>query len=364
MKHGWTGGQYSLWRGVLGIALAVHCAHRCFAAFAASDASLIAIVVLVAEIAASIALALGVRHRSVAVWLAAALVLNRDARFSDDAERTFLLAALLALCACTRPAPYGSLAAIGRADPGGSWILPDWVYACGWILLSAACLNDLVPCIEEVLGRGAIPAPVDVAWRYLGWIAYLAPLAIARRWLPWTWLALLAIEIAVALQRGDAQRFPLEIALLFGATFDPGWIPPRSPRDVDAIFYDGECGLCHRLVRFLLAEDRRGSAFRFAPLQGARARDAIAPEVRATLPDSLIVLTADGRLLARSRATRHALARLGGVWRAAAIAARVVPVAWLDRLYDLVARTRHALFAKPSDACPLSPPHLRRRFDE
>ena len=38
--------------------------------------------------------------------------------------------------------------------------------------------------------------------------------------------------------------------------------------DVATIFYDGDCGLCHRAVRVVLAADPEGRAFRFAPLGG------------------------------------------------------------------------------------------------
>jgi predicted DCC family thiol-disulfide oxidoreductase YuxK len=181
--------------------------------------------------------------------------------------------------------------------------------------------------------------------------------------LPFTWTALLAIEISFAMRASGSFQFPIEVALLFAATLDPGWIAPQSPRTVDTLFYDGHCGLCHRLVRFLLAEDRRGAAFRFAPLDSDRCRSMIRAERRATLPDSVILLTADGRLLMRSRATRHALSRLGGVWRLAAIVSGIVPTVLLDRLYDFIAGVRHKLFARPLEACPLSPAHVRRRFD-
>ena len=50
-------------------------------------------------------------------------------------------------------------------------------------------------------------------------------------------------------------------------TFDPGWI--RSPRPAgEHIFFDGHCGLCHRFVRFVLAEDQSAKPLSFAPLQG------------------------------------------------------------------------------------------------
>ena len=115
-------------------------------------------------------------------------------------------------------------------------------------------------------------------------------------------------------------------------------------------------------MRFVLAEDPDGTAFRFAPLDSDAFRAKVPADLRASLPDSLVVATADGRMLTRAAAVLHLGQRLGGIWRALATIARVVPARLLDAAYDVVARLRHRLFAKPKDACPLLPPHLRARF--
>jgi predicted DCC family thiol-disulfide oxidoreductase YuxK len=128
------------------------------------------------------------------------------------------------------------------------------------------------------------------------------------------------------------------------------------------VFYDGHCGLCHRAVRFVLAEDESGGAFRFAPLDSAALRSAVPDGVRAGLPDSLVALTEGGRILTRSVAVRHILARLGGLWRVLSIVSGVLPVRILDRAYDAVAAVRRRIFAAPSDSCPVIPKHLRERF--
>jgi predicted DCC family thiol-disulfide oxidoreductase YuxK len=100
---------------------------------------------------------------------------------------------------------------------------------------------------------------------------------------------------------------------------------------------------------------------RFAPL-GGETFQALVPEAnRAGLPDSLILRTADGRLLVRSAAVLECLRRVGGGWRALAILAGVVPTALADRLYDLVAGARHRLFRRPDEVCPIVPAALRDR---
>ena len=129
------------------------------------------------------------------------------------------------------------------------------------------------------------------------------------------------------------------------------------------VFYDGHCGLCHGAVKFLLARDRDGSHFRFAPLQGETLPRLVPPEARAVLPDSGVVLTAGGALLTRSTGVIALLVELGGGWRAFAAALRIVPRPIRDAGYDLVARVRKRLVAAPAGVCPMIPPALRARFD-
>jgi predicted DCC family thiol-disulfide oxidoreductase YuxK len=145
-------------------------------------------------------------------------------------------------------------------------------------------------------------------------------------------------------------------------TFDPAWIRPQKALGTEILFYDGHCGLCHRAVRFILAEDRTGDTFRFAPLESEAFRAAVREPDRAALPDSLLVLTTDGVLLTRSAAVLHILRRLGGVWRLLGSVISVVPTPLRDRVYDGIARIRHSLFRTPAQACPLVPADLRRRF--
>ncbi|MDX2000698.1 MAG: DCC1-like thiol-disulfide oxidoreductase family protein [Thermoanaerobaculia bacterium] len=132
---------------------------------------------------------------------------------------------------------------------------------------------------------------------------------------------------------------------------------------VERLFYDGHCGLCHRSVSFVLHHDPAGRAFRFAPLGGPTFLASLSAAERAGLPDSIVVQTSDGRLLVRSRAAAHVLRRLGGGWKVLGGLVLVVPRPVADFVYDLVARIRHRLFARPVDVCPLMPPELRGRFD-
>lgn len=133
--------------------------------------------------------------------------------------------------------------------------------------------------------------------------------------------------------------------------------------DVEMLFYDGHCALCHGAVKFVLKNDRAGSAFRFAPLGGETFQSKVAADRRAILPDSVVVLTRDGLLLVRSDAFVHILRRLGGVHKTLGDALAVVPRPARDLAYDFIARIRYTVFGRRDEVCPLVPPALRERFD-
>jgi predicted DCC family thiol-disulfide oxidoreductase YuxK len=186
----------------------------------------------------------------------------------------------------------------------------------------------------------------------------LAPLALVRGLRSWIWLVALGLH-------ATPGGLSAGLVLLHVWTFDPAWIrrARRSGGKLERVYYDGSCGLCHGAVRFVLAEDRGGEAFRFAPLEGNTALQRISASQRAALPDSLVVETALGELLTRSSAILHIAAELGGPWRLLAGLGAWVPVRLRDSLYDSVARVRRRLAPAPDGACPLVPRETRRRFD-
>jgi predicted DCC family thiol-disulfide oxidoreductase YuxK len=129
----------------------------------------------------------------------------------------------------------------------------------------------------------------------------------------------------------------------------------------DIVFYDGACGLCHWLVKFILPRDQVG-VFRFAPLDSDVFRASVPEPERARLPDSVVVKTSDGRVLVRAAGTQYILGRLGSFWRVVGLAMGVVPRGVADWVYDRVARVRHRLFKRPEGVCPIVPEEWRGRF--
>jgi predicted DCC family thiol-disulfide oxidoreductase YuxK len=120
-------------------------------------------------------------------------------------------------------------------------------------------------------------------------------------------------------------------------------------------------------VHFLLRHDSEGE-IRFAPLQGALAQRALVQRGRDPARLDTVYVLADWqaageRLLERSRAVLHVVARLGGGWRLAAVLAALAPTALADLVYGFIARRRYRLFGR-YDACPLPRPEWRDRFLE
>ncbi|HEX2854590.1 MAG TPA: DCC1-like thiol-disulfide oxidoreductase family protein [Opitutaceae bacterium] len=133
------------------------------------------------------------------------------------------------------------------------------------------------------------------------------------------------------------------------------------------LFFDGECGLCNRIVRILLRLDRHGR-LRLAPLQGPNAQAYLAAH---GLPredfDSLIFVPDWARrdraeFLVRTDGVIGALRAIGGACRVLAWGS-VVPAGWRDAAYKLVARWRYRLFGvwRPK---PLPRPEWTARFLE
>src|SRR5471032_2065114 len=117
---------------------------------------------------------------------------------------------------------------------------------------------------------------------------------------------------------------------------------PQSPSVAEGahlLLFDGACGLCSRLVHFVLARDRR-RVFHFASLQSPLGR-AVVERSGANSEDLTTVYVfanyraPDVRRLTRARAVLFVVSALGWPWKAAGLFG-VLPTAWLDRLYDFV----------------------------
>jgi predicted DCC family thiol-disulfide oxidoreductase YuxK len=131
------------------------------------------------------------------------------------------------------------------------------------------------------------------------------------------------------------------------------------------LLYDGVCGLCNRLVTFILRRDRN-AIFHFASLQSAFAapiltRHAANPTDLDTVYVVLNHELPDESLLSRSEAVFFVLEQLGGLWRTVASLLQLLPKFLRDASYATVARHRYRIFGR-SEVCALPSDADRSRF--
>jgi predicted DCC family thiol-disulfide oxidoreductase YuxK len=119
--------------------------------------------------------------------------------------------------------------------------------------------------------------------------------------------------------------------------------PDTSAR---VVVFDGICNVCSGWVRFLEAH-RIEPPFKLIPMQSEEGKSllveyGIDPEDPATF----LVLD-QGRQFTQSDGAIHIVAALGGPWSLFA-ATKVIPRAWRDSLYQLLARNRYRWFGRRS----------------
>ncbi len=112
------------------------------------------------------------------------------------------------------------------------------------------------------------------------------------------------------------------------------------------VFYDGDCLLCSRTVRFLINADT-SNKFKFAPLGGTTAQQL---EIEEKLSGTAtVVLYAYGKIYTRSTAVLNIFRQLPFPWKILYILI-VVPNIIRDAVYGLISKNRYKWFGK-TDGC-------------
>jgi predicted DCC family thiol-disulfide oxidoreductase YuxK len=130
------------------------------------------------------------------------------------------------------------------------------------------------------------------------------------------------------------------------------------------ILYDGVCGLCHRVTRFVLPRDTR-KVFRFASIQSDVGRRML--QAHGKDPDALdtFCVVSDYKsehstLFMKASGVLFVVRRLGWPWRLATVFG-VLPRRILNWGYDRVAKNRYRFFGR-YEVCMLPSPDDRDRF--
>jgi predicted DCC family thiol-disulfide oxidoreductase YuxK len=407
VANAWTGGQYSVFRALLGAYLVVHFVHLLpwsaelfssegvlpdarmsplYAAFPnlfyISDAPWFVRAVLCVSSVAGLAFAAGWHDRIAALlmWFVLASLFCRNPLIANPSLPYvgFMLLAHLFVPG----SPYGSLAARNRTDPGGEWLLPRPVFLAAWVVLALSySYSGYTKLLSPSWVAGdniafVLQNPLARAWilrDFLLWLPPIfltlltwfvlyvellfAPIAAWSRARPWVWLVMLLIQLGFLLLLNFAD-LTIGMLLFHLFTFNPAWIAARRFERGDVLYYDGSCAMCHGCVRFLLAEERTGT-LRYAPLQGAHFRSSVPESKRTGLPDSLVLRTQDGTLHLRSDAVVRVMRNLGGLWTVLSRMLGALPRVLRDGAYDMVGALRYRIFGRAPEACPLVSAKLR-----
>ena len=405
MNEPWTGGQYSLYRALLGAFLTTH-----FAALmpygaelfgsggtlasaslspyigalpnplAAFDSPAEVASLLIAGALSGIALAIGWFDRVAAVL--AALVLGwlyqRNPLIANPSLP--LLGFLLVLHAFVPPRPYGSLAAWRAGGASGSWRLPGHLHNAAWVVLALSYSHSGItkllspswtegqtirlvlenPLARDHALRELVLALPPVFLELLTWGVLLvevifAPLVLIPRLRPFMWAAMLGAQLGFLVFLNFADlTFPMLLAHLL--TFDPRWLERWAPKGPAVLLFDGNCAFCHATVRLAHMEESQGQ-LRFAPLQskaGERLLACVALKGREWRGDSIVLIDAAGHAV-KSRAVAGVLERLGGLWWLLGKLLRLIPRPIADAGYDLIGRVRHRIAGRLT-SCGVLPP--------
>lgn len=117
------------------------------------------------------------------------------------------------------------------------------------------------------------------------------------------------------------------------------------------LLYDGDCGLCHRSVRFLYKRDTKHQ-FTFVPLHSELGKQLSSKRAIDTNKiDSIILIEQNVAYFIKSRAILKSLNALGGLWKLS-YPLLLIPNCLGDFIYDLIAKYRSKWFLKPDCAMP------------
>lgn len=118
------------------------------------------------------------------------------------------------------------------------------------------------------------------------------------------------------------------------------------------IYYDGDCGLCHSAVKFLLKIDSKNKFF-FSPLSTLNENK--------KKVDS-IILAIDNNFFYEGRAIIKILENIDNNWYYFGEILKFIPEELLNIIYRWISRNRKKIFSKKTKECPVIPNYHKDRF--
>jgi len=109
------------------------------------------------------------------------------------------------------------------------------------------------------------------------------------------------------------------------------------------VFFDGVCGLCCRVVDWIIDRDRR-CEFKFSPLQGETASELLPLELCVSI--DTIVYYENDKIWITSDAVMMILKRLGGIYFLLGVFLSTFPRKWRDFGYKFIRDRRFYWYQK------------------
>jgi predicted DCC family thiol-disulfide oxidoreductase YuxK len=189
-----------------------------------------------------------------------------------------------------------------------------------------------------------------------------APLSIFKKLRPWLWSAMLFVQVGFLIFL-DFADLTIPMLLFHLLTFDARWlaVKHRGLRpEKYVLHYDGECGFCHGLPKFVIEEDKANS-FSYTPLQSDFSQSRLS-ELNLKLESDSIVFQAGTKIYLESGAVIKILQCLGGFWVLPAFILNCIPSYFRNRAYRFIGKHRKRIRQSPVGLCPILPPEYRQRF--
>ena len=117
--------------------------------------------------------------------------------------------------------------------------------------------------------------------------------------------------------------------------------------DRDVLLLDGDCGLCHRLARFMDPKLAPGVDIAYRPIESEDAQNLIATFSKWQQQSDTVYLFRDGRSYVRSAAVIRCLLYMIWYWRMWFPFLWIIPLPIRNMVYRFVAEYRHRIFKKP-----------------
>lgn len=307
--------------------------------------------VVVFSMLMSIVLAFGWQRRFIAstILLGAGVLHHQQVLMVSPVSLVILVIVLLMM-----------IAPLGEEKPG-SWKLPAGIFVTAhsvMLFFYVLLLNPFTIAQQLLAGSTSVLGP----YLTLFFSAGILTLAVrSRRYL--FWFFTLGLILTILIITGEIRSLMLILPIMVLAIEPSWWIPSEEDQQNKKIlFYDGLCGLCHGLVRFVVEIDKEERIL-FSALQSDYAQKTLGSKHPELIDDlQTVVYFRHGTYYFRSQAALLLLGDLGGLWTMLSVA-RFIPSGLSDFFYNLVAKYRYQFFGK-HDVCSLPTPEERRRFLE